>query len=182
MKQTVIDVLKNSHTQKIRFTYVGTTGWVLRILPNDFITIALAIDNNKIDVQKGGAAAGKARYSIKNNGNSKANTFYLGRNNTSQTVYDSLLVHESVHAIFDLKGLTMPWLDNEVIAYIAQGFYIMSAGEDAGLSKEALLGLEIAKIFPNIKKDPFFLDELKGSLLTNPMYHDYIRGTFVGDG
>ena len=182
MKQTVIDVLKNSHTQKIRFTYIGTTGWVFRIVPNDFMTIALAIQNNNIDVQQGGAAAGKARYSIKNDGNSKANTFYLGRNNTSPTVYDSLLVHESVHAIFDLKGITMPWLDNEVIAYIAQGFYIMSAGEDAGLSQEALLGLEIAKIFKDIKNDPFLLDELKTSLLSDPTYHNYIRGTFVGDG
>lgn len=182
MEQLVIEVLKNSHTQKIRFTYVGTTGWVFRVLPNDFLTVALAIQNDKIDVQKGGAPVGMAKYSIRNDGGSRANTFYLGRNNTSQTVYDSLLVHESVHAIFDLKGITMPWLDCEVIAYIAQGFYIMSAGEDAGLSQEALLGLEIAKSIKTIKTDPFLLDELKNSLRNNPTYRNYIRGNFLGDG
>ena len=182
MKQLVIDTLKNSHMQKIGFTYVGTTGFAFRIMPGDFTTVALAVQYDNIHVQQGGAPAGMARYSIRNDGASQANTFYLGANNTSQTVYESVLVHESVHAAFDLKGIWMPWLDNEVLAYIAQGFYILSAGEDAGLSKEALLGLEIARSFQTIKTDPFFLDELKQSLLSNPYYKKYIRGTFQGDG
>ncbi len=61
MKQAVIGVLKNSHTQKLGFTYVGSTGFVFRVLPGDFRTVALAIENDHIDVQQGGAPAGMAR-------------------------------------------------------------------------------------------------------------------------
>ena len=182
MKQVVIDVLKNHHTQGINFTFTGTTGLKFNITPNDFALVAQAIQQNVIDVQEGGVTDGMAKYTAKNDGGSKANTMYVGRNTTSPTVLNSLLVHESVHAIFDLKSLTLPWLDNEVIAYIAQGFYLMSAGEDAGLSQEAYLGLEIAKSFQNIGTDTFWLDELKNSLLNNPTYHSYIRGNFEGDG
>jgi hypothetical protein len=181
-KQLMIDTLKNNHTQRINFTYTGTTGFVFRVVPGDFTTVMLNIEQGNIGVQEGGAPVGKARYSLRNDGASRANTFYLGRNNAAPKVFESLLVHESVHAIFDLKGISMPWLDNEVLAYIAQGFYIMSAGEDGGLSEEAMLGLEIARSFQNTKKDPFWLDALKNSLLTNPTYHSFIRGTFQGDG
>lgn len=182
MKQTVTDVLRNSHTQRIRFTYTSATGAKFRIYPNDFMTVALNIDYGNIDVQQGGAATGKARYSIKKHGNSKANTFYIGKNNNSPNVFQSLLVHESVHAIYDLKGIVMPWLDNEAIAYIAQGFYVLSAGEDGGLSEQAYLGLEIARQYQNGGSDSFWADALRESLLNDPLYSQYINGNFVGDG
>ena len=182
MKQMVIDTLKNSHTQKINFTYVGKTGFVFRVLPGDFRTVALAIENDKIAVQEGGAPAGMARYSTRNDGNSKANTFYLGKNTSAPKVFESLLVHESVHAIFDLKGISMPWLDQEAMAYIAQGFYIMSAGEDGGLSQQAYLGLEVAKSYQNGGGDSFWPDALRASLLSDPSYSQYINKTFEGDG
>lgn len=182
MKQTVIDALKNNHTQRINFSLTGTTGLKFNITPNDFTLVAQAIEDGTIAVQSGGVTDGMAKYTAKNDGAAQANTMYVGKNTTSQNILNSLLVHESVHAIFDLKKLSLPWLDNEVIAYIAQGFYVKSAGEDAGLSQEAFLGLEIAKSFQTIGTDPFFLDELKNSLLNNPTYHGYIRGTFTGDG
>jgi hypothetical protein len=182
MKQVVLDVLKNNHTQKIKFTYTGETGARYRIFPNDFKTVALNIEYGNIDVQQGGAPAGKARYSIKKHGNSQANTFYIGKNNGSPNVFQSLLVHESVHAIYDLKGITMPWLDNEAIAYVAQGFYILSAGEDGGLSEQAFLGLEVAKQYQNGGGDSFWEDALRQSLQNDPLYSQYINGNFVGDG
>lgn len=182
MKQTVIDVLKNKHTQKIGFTYTGATGAKFRMHPNDFLTVALNIEQGNIDVQQGGVAAGKARYFIKNEGNSLANTFYLGKNNAAPNVFHSLLVHESVHAIYDVKGITMPWLDNEAIAYIAQGFYIKSAGEDGGLSEQAYIGLEIARQYENGGTDPFWENALRDALLNDPLYKPYINGNFEGDG
>jgi hypothetical protein len=182
MKQTVIDALRNRHTQAINFSFAGSAGANIRIVPNDFLRVAEAIEQNVINVAEGGVADGMAKYTASDDGASRANTMYVGRNTTSASVLDSLLVHESVHAVFDLRKISIPWLDNETAAYIAQGFYIKSAGEDAGLSQEAFLGLEIAKTFAANGTDPFWLDELRNSLLNNPTYHDYIRGTFVGDG
>lgn len=180
-KQLMIETLKNSHTQKIRFTYTGTVG-VYRVLPGDFRTVALNIEQGNIGVEQGGAPAGKARYSMRQDGASKANTFYLGANNAAPNVYRSLLVHESVHAAYDLKGIIMPWLDAEAIAYIAQGFYILSAGEDGGLDELAFLGLEVAKDMQNGGGDSFWTGALKAALLNDPLYKQYINGTFRGDG
>lgn len=180
-KQLMIDTLRNSHTQKINFKYVGTVG-VYRVVSGDFRTVALNIEQGNIDVQQGGVGAGKARYSVRQDGASAANTFYLGANNAAPNVYNSLLVHESVHAAFDLKGIVMPWLDNEAIAYIAQGFYILSAGEDGGLAEQAFLGLEVAKSMQDGGGDSFWLDALRAALLSDPLYKQYINGTFRGDG
>jgi hypothetical protein len=181
-KQLIIDTLRNNHTQRIHFKYVGTTGFVFRVVGGDFTTVALNIREGNIDVQQGGAPVGEAKYSIRLDGASRANTFYLGGNNAAPNVYKSLLVHESVHAVFDLKGIVMPWLDCETIAYIAQGFYILSAGKDGGLSEQAYLGLEIATQMQNGGGDSFWSDALRASLLSDPTYRQYIRGTFVGDG
>ncbi len=185
MKQQVIDILKSRHTQGIEFGFTGSTGGNVRIAANDFLLVANSIEQGGISVADGsavGVPAGMAKYTAQDDGNSKANTMYVGANTSSEKVLQSLIVHEAVHAVFDLKKVRIPWLDNEVAAYIAQGFYINSVGEDAGLSQEAFLGLEIAKSINSIGEDPFFIDELKNSLLSNPTYHAYIRGTFQGDG
>ena len=180
MKQIVLNVLKSKHVQTIDFSFTGSTGLNIKVAPNDFQTVTQAIEQEKIDVQQGNAPDGMAKYTAQDDGKSKANTMYIGNVTTSQKVLDSLLVHECVHAIYDLKKMTLPWLDNEIAAYIAQGLYIKSAGEDAGLSEMAYLGLEIANSFGS--GDTFWMDNLRDSLLNSPTYHDYIRGTFVGDG
>ncbi len=182
MKQTVINVLRNSHTQRVNFTYTAADGgarW--KIYPNDFATVALNIEQGNLDVQEGGVPAGTAKYTIRDDGNSKADTFYIGRNNTTQNIFHSLLVHESVHAIYDVKGIVMPWLDNEAIAYIAQGFYLLSAGRDGGLSEQAMYGYQVAKNYQtDLEAD--WVTALRNSLLNDPLYKKYIKKNFVGDG
>lgn len=181
MKETVISVLKNYHTQSVRFTYTGATGAKFSIYPNDFITVALNIEQGNIDVQQGGVRAGRAKYFLRDEGNKKANTLYLGANNASQNIFESLFVHESVHAIYDLKGITMPWLDNEAIAYIAQGFYLLSTGAFGKLDEQAYLGLEVAGQYQTADESAS-VNKLRQSLLKDPLYKEYINGTFMGDG
>jgi len=182
MRQTLVNVLRDVHTQRIGFTYASAGGARFRISPNDFEAVAAAIDNGAIGVVEGGADPGKARYSIRRDGASQGNTFYIGQNNAAPKVFKSLLVHEAVHAAYDLNRVQMPWLDNEAIAYIAQGFYILSAGEDGGLSNLAFLGLEVARVYQTGANDPFWENELRASLLTDPTYQHYINGNFRGDG
>lgn len=181
MKQTVINVLRNSHTQRVNFTYTAVGGAKWKIYPNDFITVALNIEKGNIDVQGGGVPAGIAKYTIRDDGNYKANTLYIGANNSTQNIFHSLFVHESVHAIYDVKGIVMPWLDNEAIAYIAQGFYIMSAGRDDTLSKQAHYGVRVAETYQT-EQELAWVTMLRDSLLTDPLYKKYIKKNFVGDG
>ena len=50
-KQLVIDTLKNNHTQRINFTYIGSTGFVFRVMPGDFTTVVLNIQQGNINVR-----------------------------------------------------------------------------------------------------------------------------------
>lgn len=68
MKETLIGVLKSSHTQKIRFTYLAANGGAYRVLPNDFTTVALNLEQGNLGVHEGGAPPGTARYSIRKDG------------------------------------------------------------------------------------------------------------------
>lgn len=182
MKQTLVNALRNHHTQKINFRYKSAGGVRYGIYASDFQMVATAVDDGRISVVEGGVAAGKAEYSLRKNGNKDANTFYIGQNNAAPNVFKSLLVHEAIHAKFDLNMLQMPWLDNEAIAYIAQGFYILSAGEDGGLSEQAYLGLEVARELQKGISDSSWADLLRDSLLNDPLYKNYINGNFMGDG
>lgn len=181
MKQTVINVLRNSHTQRVNFTYTAVGGSKWKIHANDFVTVALNIEQGNINVQEGGVTAGTAKYTIRDDGNSKADTFYIGRNISTQNIFHSLLVHESVHAVYDVKGIVMPWLDNEAIAYIAQGFYLLSAGRDGGLSEQAMYGYQVAKNYQT-DLESGWVSALRNSLITDPLYKQYIKKNFIGDG
>ncbi|CAN5423547.1 hypothetical protein BH10ACI1_BH10ACI1_08460 [soil metagenome] len=181
MKQTVINVLRNSHTQKVNFIYTAVGGAKWKIYANDFVTVALNIEQGNITVEEGGADAGTAKYTIRDDGNSKADTLYIGSNNNPPNVFHSLFVHESVHAIYDVKGIVMPWLDNEAIAYIAQGFYLLHAGRDGDLAEQAFYGYQVAQYYHTDERCDRE-STLRQSLLNDPLYKKYIKKNFVGDG
>lgn len=181
MKSFVAGVLRDSSTQKINFTYQGDKGVIFRVAANDFSLVAQSIDNGRIDVIDGGTAPGLARYFTCADGWRTANTIYVGRNNAAPNVFRSLLVHECLHAAYDLKKVVMPWIDNEAIAYIAQGYYVLNAGEDGGLSEAAYLGLEVAKQGPN-GGDSFWTDSLRQFLRVSPLYKANNGLPFRGDG
>lgn len=181
MKEVVIGVLTNRNSQKVSFLYTGSKGVRFVVTAVDLHLVATAIYAGTIDVQPG-APDGMAIYTASEGGFGKPNTMYIGNNNASQEIFHSLFVHESIHAIFDLRKVTLPWLDNEAIAYIAQGFYLNSAGVVDGMSEQAYLGSKIAKDFQNGGRDSLWLDVLWESLLNDAAYSQYINKNFVGDG
>lgn len=182
MKDELLKVLKSPQTQMIGFTYSGGGGAQYRVQPGDFAQVVAAVESGAIGVVQGGAPPGTARYALQQDGTDNANTFYIGPNNASEKVFHSLFVHESVHAAYDLKKITMPWLDNEAIAYVAQGFYLLAVGQETGLSEPAYLGLEVARELKNGGGDSFWGDALRAALLSDPLYKDYINKRFTGDG
>lgn len=179
MKDKVLAALKDPITKNINFKLPKA----IPLIGSDFELVATAIEDGTINVvQDDSVPANMAKYTAQDDGNSKANTMYLGKNTASQVVFNSLLVHESVHAIYDLKKMTLAWLDNEVIAYVAQGFYLKGYGYSGGLSQEAKLGMEIATNINEQAKDPFWLEALIDHLKTDAVYKPYICKTFIGDG
>lgn len=180
LKEQMLSILRGGEARRIRFTFTGTTGLTISVDAGSFLRVAQAITNDRIHLNQGGVAQGWANY------DARTNTFNVGRGEEWSRAYNALLIHESVHASFDLTSATLPWLDNEVAAYIAQGYYLRNSGfsrDRLNHLGEPYLGLMIVdSIVRGDGVDSFFMDQLRGTLLSSPSYHSYIRGTFTGDG
>jgi hypothetical protein len=187
VKDQMIEVLRSGETRRINFSFRGTGGREIRVGPRMFTQVAEALANDQISVVEGRFTTDIAMYSAfaDASGTSAANTFYLGRNPRWSRSFNALIVHESVHAAFDLSRTSLPWIDNEAAAYVAQGYYLRNSGYpryrlDLG-SEPSTAYLMVDAIIEG--GDPaYFLSALRDSLNANPQYHDYIRGTFTGDG
>lgn len=180
IKEQLLEVLGDNQTRRISFTFSGSNSRTIEVSPTSFRRVADAVRNNTVSVSEGGVAAGWAQY------NSRNNTFSVSRGSEWSRAYNALLVHESVHASFDLSRSTLPWLDNEVAAYIAQGYYLRNSGFPRArldeLGQPYLGVLLVDSIVRNGSPDTELMQELQGTLLDSRQYHSYIRTTFEGDG
>jgi hypothetical protein len=180
LKEQMISVLRDRQTSRIRFSFAGSTGSTIAVAPSSFRRVSEAIQNDTIHVSEGGVAAGWAQYNARNN------TFSVARGQEWSRAYNALLVHESVHAAFDLSRSQLPWLDNETAAYIAQGYYLRNSGFSRSrldeLGEPYLGVLLVDSIIRTGTPDSTLIQELHGTLTSSPQYHSYIRGTFTGDG
>lgn len=183
LREDVIRVLSSRETHRIAFTFRGKNNMPVSVNSRSFTRVLHAIQANRIHFNSGGVPAGAAKY------RSATNTFFMGTMPRQSRLYDALIVHEMVHASFDLSSSVLPHVDSEAAAYIAQGFFLRTSGFDSRLlptasdQQEILLGFLIAEHVQHDHPVPqFSLDELRQSLLHNPHYQSYIRGTFRGNG
>jgi len=180
IKEQLLEVLGDSQTRRISFSFSGSTSLTIEVSRASFQRVADAVRNNTVSVSEGGVASGWAQY------NARTNTFNVSRGSEWSRAYNALLVHESVHASFDLSRSTLPWLDNEVAAYIAQGYYLRNSGFPRSrldeLGQPYLGVLLVDSIIRSGSPDTTLIQELQGTLLGSRQYHSYIRTTFEGDG
>jgi hypothetical protein len=187
VKEQMLEILGSNETRRIHFGFRGTSGSQVSIGPRDFQRVAAALQAGDIGIVEHRFSTDIAMYSAFADAstNSAANTFYLGRNPRWSRTFNALIVHESVHASFDLSRTTIPWIDNEAAAYIAQGYYLRNSGyarHRLDFGSEPSIGyLMVNEIISGGDPD-YFLTALRDSLNANPQYHGYIRGTFTGDG
>lgn len=191
IKEIMISVLRDRNTQRISFSFQGTTGMRIEVTGLSFERVAQAISEDRISIVEGGAFPGAARYSASWDpvGLTNANTFYIGENNYRSALFHALIVHESVHASFDLNRCVLPWIDNEAAAYIAQGFYLRYARTNVsglrrvGTGNEAYLAYELAgAVAGGERTNNFWMDQLRDSIDADPLYHAKARDLFRGDG
>lgn len=185
VKQQMLEILRSNETRRIHFSFRGTSGATVSLGPSDFRLVAEAIAADRIAIVEGRFTTDTAMYSAFASSDSAANTFYLGANPRYSRSFNALIVHESVHAAFDLRSVTIPWIDNEAAAYVAQGFYLRNSGYPRSrldLGSEPSIGYLAVNDIIDGGDASFFLDALRDSLRSNPQYHGYISGTFTGDG
>jgi len=171
VKEQMVGILRNSETRRIGFTFASTTGSDISVDQTTFERVAAALQRDEIAVSEGRFSDDTAMYSARTD---------LRRHS------DALIVHESVHASFDLTRSSLQWVDNEAAAYIAQGFYLRNSGYPRTrleLGALAAIGYDyIGDIRDNEGDGAFFLNALREQLRVRPMYHDYIAGRFDGNG
>lgn len=186
IEDRVFGILTTANTLRITFWFKGINGDKFFVFGPDFLMVAMSIRANKITIVEGTAKRGTAIYTARNDGALKANTMYIGANDYASQSFEALVVHETVHAIYDLKRAVIPWIDNETAAYIAQGFYANNAGipdEHVSRKEFIFLGKLIANDFVVTGRiDDLLMDDLRDKLRNDPDYATYINQIFIGDG
>lgn len=183
-KEQMIGILRDRDTGRIRINYrnSGTTAAINR---DSFIRVADALAAGSLHVVEGRHSANMITYSSRREGNNAANTFYLGNNQRWSRDFNALVVHEAVHAFFDLERTTIPWLDNETVAYIAQGYYLRNSGYPAARLEEDEpyeIGYRVAQELARGRSGSDWIFVLRDKLNTDSRYSSYIHGTFTGTG
>jgi hypothetical protein len=181
----MLGILRDSQTQRIHFSFNGTSGGRITVDQSSFRRVADAIEQDKIAIVENRFDRDIAMYSAFASSDSAANTFYLGRNPRWSRTFNALIVHESVHASFDLTKTTIPWIDNEAAAYMAQAYYLRNSGYTRNRlepgSETDISYLLVEDVIAG-GDEKFLLDALRDSLRADPLYHRNMSGTFTGDG
>jgi len=189
VKEQMISILRSGEAARINFSFTGSTGGTISVGPRTFTRVATALQNGTISVVEGRFSGNIASYSARANAsaNLAANTFYLGNNQRYSRLFNALICHEAVHASFDLTSSSLPWIDNEAAAYIAQAYYARNSGLPRTAfeyGSESIIAYSVVEgLRANSTSDvSFFIGELRNTLRANPLYHGYINSDFVGDG
>lgn len=134
-KQMVSNILSNSDTLKIKpFSFKG-----IGFDANTFPLLKKYINQDKIKVEYDSAQKSSAEYDY------KTNTICVGFRFMPDRTETALVVHECVHALYDVVGQKMSVAISEAIAYIVQSQYIYA---NAGPGKRLMS--------PNANKDAVF--------------------------
>lgn len=99
------------------------------------------------------------------------NAFHVGFSAATDPRYQSLIVHEAVHAGFDMWKVPMNQMTGEAVAYVAQALYFMRSRQNA-------LGGPILGAATNIAKqiarkapiDAYYVTQLRDEILGDPHY------------
>jgi hypothetical protein len=188
VKDQIVGILNSSETSRIRFSFTGLEGTV-NVEPGMFHSVASAIRRNQISIVENHFDEDIAMYSARANSSEgvAANTLYLGRNQRSSRLFNALIVHEAVHAAFDISSRSMPWIDNETAGYIAQAYYARNSGLPRTayeFGSHSIVAFSIVEGIRNHSDSDitFFLDALRANLRRDDRYASYINGHFDGDG
>ena len=186
LTELIIAILENQDTQRIRFTLIGKSDREIPVTGARFSRVARAIRSGTIKVDYPTNTGPFAAFYHK-----ARNTMSVGRSAPfSSRIFDALIVHESLHAAFDLNKSVMTVFEAEAAAYIAQGFYLKNSGyggKIAAVTKEdgpVFIGYNIAKTSPEnrvIQFDDVWVKELQIDLSHRKGYEGKLDKEFRGD-
>ena len=168
LRARVTEILCNPHTRRIRFEIRS-----VRVEGGLFERVAAAVARGAIGVKvnpgvrRSSGGAIDAEYSSVRKHFSFAHAFL-------RPVFDeALVVHEAVHAGFDLDRIRMPAADDEAAAYVAQCVYLMHVGLETAPDDEPILAAawpSAAAVFGGGAVSDELLPALRDAIWASPGY------------
>ena len=147
MADFIVHVLESSDTQRISFTFVGKSGLKIPIDGGRFSRVARAIRGGTIKVIYPVPTGPYSAFY-----DAKSNTFSIAEGlPISSRMFNALIVHESLHAAFDLNKSVLTHFESEAMAYVAQGFYLKNSGYSGKIAAAtnedgpAYIGFQVAQ-------------------------------------
>jgi len=170
----VREVLMSREASNINFT-----AFTLQIRGTIFPAIANDILGNNptryLVVQKNFADGEAAAYTT------STNVMEIGLNSANSRIWKGFVIHETVHAWIDKSKLSPLEVDNEAVAYIAQGIYYRRVGVSRSRFSNPiyLAAWDLGNSFINGQPPSNqALTNLKNLILANPAY-SHITATSV---
>ncbi len=191
-KEQMVSILRSEETARISFSFTGSAvgmslGRPISLNGATFRRVATGLSNNTLHVVEGHFDENRMVYAAWDDDTNgyEANTFYLGNTPRYSRDFNGLVVHESVHAYFDLARTSIQWVDNEAAAYIAQAYYLRNSGYSQSRmplgSPIRIASMAIGDMRAGGDASTL-IDAIRDSLRNNPDYESYIGGSFTGDG
>lgn len=125
-REQVIAILSSTNCGQIRLRFNSITGTPVHIGPESFRRVADAIRSNRIrltDAEITDNRYAEAQYNHESNIMQVPAS--LQRRGTAFAV--TSVVHEAVHASFDLTRSVIPVVDNELAAFMAESIFVVHA-------------------------------------------------------
>lgn len=192
LRDDILRILRSGEVRRINFSFTATDGQVISIGNHVFTAVIESIESGRIHIDWDRGQWTANRRSPSDGRYNSPHNYLLIRPGAPlrSRVFEALVVHECVHAFFDLRRRKLPNVDSEAAGYIAQGCYLRTSGFDRNRLSQttdnevltAMLvadGIAVQHTVPAAR-----LDELRTSLRSNTGYQrgGYISGIFRGNG
>jgi hypothetical protein len=128
--EAIIQVLRDHHALRIRFSFEMVTGGTMTVNNSTFARVAHAIEQGTIIVVVDPRRTpDDAEYDDQPlAGTTGSGVFKVSPRGHGSRIWKGVVVHESVHASLDLVRSSFSWVDNEAAAFMASAMYWVSCG------------------------------------------------------
>ncbi|MFN8344183.1 MAG: hypothetical protein U0X91_04230 [Spirosomataceae bacterium] len=172
LKTHILQVLKSNETRRINFNFLGDDNTTtVQIDYTAFQRVITEIEAGRITFgDPAGLPAGSdGGY------RSDGNNFTIRPVMTWSRLFNALIVHESVHAYFDILSMRLLGIDSEAAGYIAQGYYLRNSGFTRELPDDLVsVGRRCVDVRATGHINTRALTELRSNIENDPRYASII--------
>lgn len=181
IRDDAIRLLRGHQAARIKFSFPSSAGGNITVNSSTFERVATAIENDIISVDdtvRLPADIGAIYVPDRTPGGEMLLRREIGRQHNGE------VIHESVHASFDLTHSTLPRVDDEAAAYIASALYWRMTG--LRCNPDSRIYCAASNVADSILHRRGViageLNALRNRIRNHPVYRPYASGTYLRNG